>query len=170
MTLRYLGALFLVLGCVACGIISSNLQRKQIHSLEELIHILDTLSCELEYKRSAIPELCRQVVSGRSSPVSGFFDKLADEIDAQVSPNIKSCACAVLEKCDDIPLITQKILRLLGDSLGQFDVEGELLCLQNVRSYAFIYLEDLRQNHKEKNKTNQTIWVCAGVLAAVLMI
>lgn len=170
MIIRLIGASMIIAGCAFCGVITANAQKNEISALEELIRILDSLCCELEYNRSPLPVLCKKIGSNGAGQVAAFFQGVADEMDAQIKPNVKACVHAALNSHTDIPKECRKLLLQLGDSLGRFDLDGELLNIQSVRSSAIQKLEFLHLERKEKGRTNQTLWICAGVAAAVLMI
>ena len=169
MSLRLIGALFIIAGCAVCGAVASNNQRKGIACIEQLISALDMLVCELEYHRTPLPELCRSIGANRTGELGRFFTALAEEMDSQIKPNVTACVAATLSSTTDLPREVQHLLHQLGDSLGKFDVEGEVLSLQALRTNAVQKLETMRLARKEKGKTNQTLWICAGVAAAVLM-
>lgn len=169
MTLRLFGAFFVIAGCAVFGIIASNHQRKGIAYIEELISVLDMFACELEYHRTPLPELCRSIGANRVGELGIFFKALAEEIDSQIKPDVTACVTATLNSATDLPREVQQLLRQFGDSLGKFDVEGEILSLQALRTNAQQRLETMRIARREKGKTNQTLWICAGVAAAVLM-
>lgn len=169
MTLRLLGAFFIIAGCAVCGVVASNNQKKGISCVEEFISALDMFACELEYHRTPLPELCRSIVADRTGELGRFFALLAEEMDSQIKPNVTACVTATLNRDTDLPREAQHLLRQLGDCLGKFDVEGEILGLQALRANAQQRLESMRTARREKGKTNQTLWICAGVAAAVLM-
>lgn len=169
MEFRIFGALLIVAGFSASGFMISRTQKTGIFLLEELICTLDNLICELEYRRTPLPELCRTVAKNRHSRLNTFFYKVAEEMDSQVNPNVSACVQAALAGHGDLPETVQTILRRLGESLGRFDIEGEILSLQSLRAETAEKLNDMRITQKEKAKTNRTLWVCAGALAAVLM-
>lgn len=169
MIIRLMGACMVIAGCTVCGVITSCNQKKGIETLEELVWVLDSLTCELEYNRTPLPELCRRIAKSRTGMLRTFFIHLADEMDSQIKPSVPSCVGAALQNSPGLPQEVQSLLYQLGDSMGRFDVEGEILSLQALRSAAEQRLDVMRIARKEKGKTNQTLWVCAGVAAAVLM-
>ena len=166
---RIVGALLVVGGFTYIGLLSSYSLKSTILLLEEYICILDNLICEMEFQRTPLPVLCRSVVRNRCSRLHDVFNHLADEMDAQTSPNVSTCVRTVLDRSGELPAAVREMLCRLGESLGRFDVEGEISNLQSLRSEAIDRLNTMRLTQKEKGKTNQTLWVCAGALAAVLM-
>lgn len=169
MIVRLLGASMVIAGCTVCGAIVSANQKKEIETLENLICVLDLLVCDLEYNRTPLPELCRKLGSSRCGTLSAFFIHLADEMDSQIKPSVSACVIAALQNTSGLTREVQNLLCQLGDSLGVFDVAGEIRSVQALRSVALQKLDAMRIVRKEKGKANQTLWVCAGVAAAVLM-
>ena len=59
MNYRIIGALLVVLSSSAVGFSIAASQRKEANALMQLIRGLEFMSCELEYRLTALPELCR---------------------------------------------------------------------------------------------------------------
>lgn len=169
MIVRLMGACMVIAGCTICGAIVSANQKKGIETLEKLVSVLDSLVCELEYNRTPLPELCRKLGRSINGILSVYFIHLADEMDSQIKPSVSACVTAALQNTSGMPREAQDLLCRLGDSLGKFDVAGEIRSLQALRSTVVQKLDAMRIIRKERGKTNQTLWVCAGVAAAVLM-
>ena len=70
----------------------------------------------------------------------------------------------------EIPKLTRESLELLGRSLGRFDLEGQLRGLESVRQVCRHGLETLAQNSAIRNRSYQTLGLCAGAALAILFI
>ena len=169
MSIRVIGAVLIILGTTYLGVKIAAYQNSTICMLEELCGILDYLACELEYRRLPLPELCRSVAGNKKSQIFDFFQRIAEEMDAQICPSVAACTESVLLQKDSLPDTVSILLRRLGNLLGRFDVEGEIVGLHSLRQECENVLEHLRLQKAQKGKSNQTLWICAGVMAAVLM-
>ena len=168
MSIRIFGAILIITGCSFLGAMISRREKLVLLQLEEFACVLEKLICELEYRRTPLPELFRSM-DNNTGFLGGIFRRIADEMDTQIKPRVSDCVQAVLCECNDLPNTTQMYLLRMGESMGRFDVEGEIMCIGSLQDELMEKLTTMRHTLKDKTKTNQTLWVCAGVTAAVLM-
>ena len=143
MTLKWIGAIMLIVTCGGCGFFAVNTYKKQELSLCQLIQILEYMIWELEYRLTPLPELCRKASQQVSSNLGDFFVLLGQELEGQAAPDVSCCMDAALRKTRDFPKLTVNGLHLLGASLGQFDLSGQLKGLESVKQYCHNELEKL---------------------------
>ena len=62
------------------------------------------------------------------------------------------------------------ILSELGESLGRFDLPGQLKGLEAVRRKCLMELEALGRNRTERLRCYQTLGLCAGAALVILFI
>lgn len=170
MMIKLLGAVFIIFGCGLFGFIVAAIHRKETETLRKLIAALDVMECELQYRLSPLPELCRRAAESSSGVVKRMLSSLSAELDAQVSPNVEKCVLAVLEKTKDIPTLTAKAFNLLGQSLGQFDLQGQLKGIEMVRAECKRILDEHTNNQDNRLRCYQTLGICAGAAMAILFI
>ncbi len=167
---KFLGAIFVIVACGSVGFKMAANHRKEETALRQLVEILDYLECELQYHLTPLPMLCRQVADVfRTSPAL-VFSALAYEMEAQLSPDLRCCMSAVLEKYKQIPQVTKMCLELLGRSIGRFDLEGQKRGLEEVRQECKRQLERLGLNRDNRLRSYQTLGLCAGVALAILFV
>ena len=170
MTIKILGAVFIIIGCASFGFMVAAMHRKETATLRNLITALDVMECELQYRLTPLPELCRRTAESNRGVVKQFLLSLAEELDAQISPDVEKCAHAVLEKTKDIPTLSAKVFKLLGQSLGQFDLKGQLKGIDGVRVEAKRILDEHTKNQDNRLRCYQTLGICAGAAMAILFI
>ena len=170
MMVKCIGGLLVIAGCGAFGMHLAMQYRREITSLGQLAHALDFMQSELEYRLTPLPELCRkasQLVSGNLRTV---FIRTAEEMDNQISPNVQMCLAAARHKSGELPRYVSEALTLLGQSLGSFDLPGQLKGLDAVRCYCNRNLEALESNKTQRIRNYQTLGLCAGAALAILFI
>lgn len=170
MNLKMIGAICIIAACGGWGVLIASQHLQRIHLLRQLIGTLDYMECELQYRCTALPQLCRQAANQYPGKVGTLFLNLAEELEAQISPNVELCMAAVLEKYTDLPAIMRKLCRSLGSSLGRFDMPGQLRGLENVRAECRRKLEDLQHNKDARLRSYQTLGLCAGAALAILFV
>ena len=170
MGLKILGAVLIFAACAGCGLIIAYHHKKEINTLKKLIAALDFLECELQYRMVALPDLCRQTAAETDGVLRQVFLKLSNELEDQISPDVRRCMQSVLMKTKEIPSASLACLHLLGDSLGRFDLQGQLKGLQAVRQECRTRLKKLCMNADVRIRSYQTLALCAGAAIIILLI
>lgn len=170
MSVKIFGAILILVACAGFGIIIAYNHRREISAMRKLIGALDFLDCELQYRMCALPDLCRRTAAESDGLIRQVFLKLANELEAQVSPDVRRCMHSVLAKTKDVPSATVECLQLLGDLLGRFDLQGQVKGLQSVRQACRVKLNKLMGNTEVRVRSYQTLGLCAGAAIVILLI
>lgn len=170
MNYRILGALLIVAGCGGFGFLLAANHRREESTLRHLIGVLDFMACELQYHLTPLPELCRQAAKESPGAIRNVMLSLAGELEDQISPDVASCMRAALARQKDMPKVAGKCLLELGNSLGRFDLAGQLSGLESVRAVCRGELDGLTKNRDERLRSYQTLGLCAGAAIAILFV
>ena len=170
MTVKMVGVILVIVSCGGVGFKIAANYRQEENALRQLIKILDFVECELQYRLTSLPTLCRQAWEVFPEMPGKVFMELSLEIDAQISPDIKRCMDAALNNVKSVPPITRKELELLGKSIGRFDLDGQLKGLDAVRQDCKRNLRLLTDNRENRLRSYQTLGLCAGAALAILFV
>jgi len=170
MILKLIGAVFVVAGCGGIGFRIAANHRLEEKNLRQLIGILDYMECELQYRLTPLPELCRQASKEFSGLLGKAFSELGLEMEAQISPDLDTCMSVVVGRSTRLTPLVQEELLLLGRSVGRFDIEGQLKGLEAVRQDCRRRLEALSLNRDTRLRSYQTLGLCAGAALAILFV
>ncbi|MBR4081302.1 MAG: stage III sporulation protein AB, partial [Clostridia bacterium] len=94
--MKWLGALLIVGGCGMFGFSLAAAHRREEKALMSLISALDYMQCELQYRLTPLPDLCRQAGQQNKSQIGQVLLMLARELECQISPDVEQCVEAVL--------------------------------------------------------------------------
>ena len=170
MTGKILGAILVIMGCGSFGFaLSANVMREEL-ALRQLIGALDYMQCELQYRMTPLPDLCRQVGLQQKNRIGYLFTRLSTELEENVSPDVFQCVCVSIEETPGLPKQCVKAVELLGASLGRFDIPGQIQGLESVRLYCRNQLETIAQNRDERLRSYQTLGICTGAALAILFV
>lgn len=169
MTVKIIGSALILFACGGFGFKMAAAHKREEKTLRNFICALDFMECELQYRMTALPDLCRQTAAETNGILKKVFYMLAVELEDQVCPDVKSCITAVTAKIKDIPHHTLEALQLLGQSLGRFDLQGQLKGLETVRTECRVKLNHLTHNSENRLRSYQTIGLCAGAALAILL-
>lgn len=170
MTMKWLGALLILLGCGGLGFSVVAANRKEENALQQLIIALEHITCELEYRMSPLPELCRSAACQCTGCVRQVLELLSRELEAQMAPDAAACMYAAISKQRSLPEKTRECLLQLGSSLGRFDLSGQVKGIEGVAKYASLELEALSRNKDVRYRSYQTLGLCAGSALVVLFL
>ena len=170
MILKWFGAALIISGCSLVGVSISAAYRREERELRQLVSALEYMTCELQYRRCPLPELCRTAGSERNGFIGKFLINLSGELESMVAPDVQSCVAAAAASIDFLPKRIQEAICVLGSSLGRFDLEGQLLGLESVRHYCRTQLDEMSQGRDARLRSYQTLGVCAGAALAILFV
>lgn len=167
---KWIGAALIILGCGGFGFSFAMLHRREEAALRQLMGALDFMECELQYRLTPLPELCHQAASQSTGLIRGILERFALELDSQLSPDVGRCMVTAMAAAEAIPGKTQQCLLQLGNSLGRFDLDGQIKGLEAVRGECRRNLENLALNRDARLRSYQTLGLCAGAALAILFI
>ena len=170
MILKLMGAVMVVIGCGGMGFRIAANHRQEEKNLRTLIGILDYMECELQYRLTPLPMLCRQVAKEFPGYLGNVFLELALQMESQISSDMETCMQSVLEKKTNVPPLTMEGLLLLGKSIGRFDIDGQMKGLEAVRQDCRRKLENLSYNRDARLRSYQTLGLCAGAALSILFV
>ena len=170
MTIKWIGALLVIAGCGGVGFTMAASYKREERCLRALLRALDYMTCELQFRLTPLPELCRTAGKECGGPAGQALTALALELESQISPDADSCMYAALSKMDNLPASTEEALSLLGKGLGRFDLNGQLQGIESVRSHCRRELASLENSRDQRIRGYQTLGVCAGAALAILFV
>lgn len=169
MSIKWIGAVLIIVGCGAVGFSMAFAHRREEAALRQLIGALDYMGCELQYHLTPLPLLCRNAADQCSGPVSQTLRCLSAELEAQIAPDAESCMEAAVAKTASLPKHAQASMRALGSSLGKFDLHGQIIGLDAVRNQCRKDLDALTKDRDVRLRNYQTLGLCAGTALALLL-
>ena len=139
-------------------------------SLRSLCAGLDLMSSELQYRLTPLPDLCRMAGEELGGGVGAVFSALAMALEDQISPDVNACMHAALAKSPNLPEATVACFRILGTSLGRFDLEGQLRGLDRARTECRERLAELAAGRDQRRRNYKTLSLCVGAALAILFL
>ena len=170
MNFKWIGATLIICGCGLVGFSMSAAYRREERELRQFLGALDYMACELQYRLTPLPELCRQAGRERSGITGKLLTHIAQELELQIAPDVQSCIRAASEATGQLPQRIDQALILMGTSLGRFDLDGQLQGLESVRVYCRSELESMAQGQQTRLRSYQTLGLCAGAAIAILFV
>lgn len=170
MTSKLVGAILIMGGCGGCGFQIAAAHKKDELDLRRLISALDFMECELRFRGTPLPQLCRMAGQESRGCIREVLMKLASNLEYQIHPQVNDCMQASIKSSRCLSVRVKNELNALGQSLGRFDLEGQIQGLQAVRDGCRRSLSELTINKDSRLRCYQTLGLCAGAALAILFI
>ena len=169
MSVKWFGAILIVLACGGCGFSMAASHLVQERAVHALISALEFMESELQYRLTPLPELCDCVGSVIRGQVGDVFMKVSQQLQLQTASDVASCMAATVA---DSPLdgAVRKHLLTLGETLGRFDLDGQLRGIESVKLECQRTLEELTKHREARLRSYQTLGLCAGAALVILYI
>ena len=170
MIYKWIGAGLIVGSCGGFGIYLAHRQKREEALLLQRCTMIDDMRFQLPFQLTPLPELLRQAAGKGRGLLPEIFLGLAEQLDRQVLPDALCCMEAALsDGCLGYPRV-ENMLLLLGQSLGRFDLSGQLKGLGKVRQRCAREAEELRENRDIRLRSFRVLGLCAGAALAILLV
>lgn len=170
MYLKLTGAIFILLACGGYGITMAVSHRREVSALHQLVHAMDLMLRELEYRLTPLPELCRVGAEKCRGSLRDMMLTLAKNLDEQISPDVEVCTTLALKSTAGLPRYVTSQMLSLGQTLGRFDLTGQLTSLERCRTSCLEQLEILEHHQAQRLRSYQTLGFCAGAALAIILL
>ena len=167
---KLIGAVLILVGCSSFGFAITVRIKQEELSLRQLIAVLDYIQCELQFRMTPLPDLCRQAAQAHHNKIGKFFWYLSAELENQLSSDVQICVHKALSCVPDLPKRSVDSLEILGRSLGRFDLDGQIQGLEAIRGYCRSELEKITDHADERRRSYQTLGICTGAALAILFV
>lgn len=167
--IRIFGAGLLLAGCGGFGFLMGVQYRREMGLLKNLLSSLREMEWELKYRLTPLPELCGIAAAASGGRIGEVYLELKKALETGVCSEISGCMNGLLQTME-IPDRPAKCLKALGNSLGRYDLEGQLQGLQAVKAQCSGFLEELEDHRTERLRCYQTLGLCCGAALVILFI
>lgn len=170
MSFKWFGAAMIIGSCTIVGFMISAAYKRDERELRQLIRALEYMCCELQFRRSALPDLCSAVGNEHDGYIGKLFKNLANELESHNAPDVQICLASAAAAAGPLSRHLEGAICFLGSSLGRFDLEGQLAGLKSVKAYCEEQLLTMTQGRDARLRSYQTLGVCTGAALAILFV
>lgn len=172
MIVRMLGAAMVLCGSAFFGISAAVSLRRTIAQLKMLDTAFHLMDCELRFISPPLPRLLRTVAKDTAGPVSALFSNLAAILADPATKDPEAAMRLALERTKHLNLPAGTVFSLLefAQTLGRYDLSGQLSAVQSVRTRLSGQLENLLAEQKGRCRIYETLGICAGAAVVILIL
>lgn len=165
--MRILGAAVVIAGSSGFGIALAAAARKECTMLRILIRSIQEMQWELKYRMTELPELFRLAGENGSGVIREIFLEMEEKLNRREVMDVSAAFLSEVNR-RELPRKVRRNLKQLAQSLGRYDLEGQLQGLEVVRQQCRSDLKELESERKEQLRCYQTLTVCAGAALAII--
>lgn len=170
MNIKWIGAILIVAGSGGFGFLLAWNYKRELESLRQLVKALEYMESDLEYRLTTLAELSKKTAELLTGSLKRVFLNFARELDGQMAPDAAYCMTAALNNTPELPKKTVEYLAELGQSLGVFDLQGQMRGLESVRSNCMITITEMEKQRPQRIRSYETLGLCTGAALAILLI
>lgn len=170
--IKVAGVIFIVASAGSMGVRVALSLRRRCALLRQLMAALQLLKNELSFCGTPLPQAFALMAAACEGPLERLFSKIAKDMDKRrwLTP-----LAAMQQALQEVPELPQGdriglILLELAGKLGKYDLDSQRQALE----LALNQLEEERQKAEReqsvKGKTYETLGICAGLAAAILLL
>ena len=167
---KWIGAILIIISCSRCGFSIATGKRKEEKLLYQLSNVLRFMEAELQYRLTSLPELCRMVAGETNGILRVVFLNLYRELSWQKQPDAGSCMYVAIQRSGELPSKIRRLLVMLGQTLGRYDLSGQLQGIQMVQKRCNETIGNIRKNRDERLRSYQTLGISVGAALAIILI
>lgn len=170
MTWKIMGALLVIAASGGFGFSLAAAYQHSENSLRQLLRGIEFMICELEFRQTPLPELCRMAGSEAGGQVGKVFFTLAEELENQLVADAGTCMAAVVQGFGNLPVRTERNLLQLGHTLGRFALSGQVSGFRSAAALCRRDLESMAMDKDVRLRSYRTLGICCGVALAILFL
>lgn len=170
MNIEGIGAVLIVAGCGSCGFYAAAAGNREVKILKGILRAVSFMESELRYNLKPLPVLCAETAGISKGSIREIFENLSKELESQLLPDAASCMASAIEKSHDIPGRARQLLHQMGQTLGRFDLTGQLNELEQLFASCEKELNICTQGQENRLKGYRTLGLCTGAALAILLL
>lgn len=170
--LKLIGLSLILTASSAMGLgLARTVRRQQAQTLAFIDAVL-RIRHELQYRLTPLPDVFLALQESREAAVAAFFSGLARSLSAADTCTVGYACRQALRRTEGlcIPAGVRTALMSLFDTLGKYDLDGNLQALDLALGRLREEARQLQGSAAARCKTYVTLGVCTGLAVAVILI
>ncbi|UOO37142.1 stage III sporulation protein AB [Oscillospiraceae bacterium CM] len=170
--IRFMGAVLIMLGTAAWGILGVIKLRNRVKSLRALTGALGVMKSEICDHLTPIPALLTQLAAECTAPAALFFQNAADQIGQLGTTPFSALWRQAVLVTPELLLTPSEALVLteLGLCLGRYDIAEQRSAIQYAQRRLEAYVKQAEEERDRNSKVRAFLGVAAGLFAVVILL
>lgn len=168
--MKWIGVVLVLTGCGSCGFGMAASYNRTAQAFRQLLRALEVMQWEMQYRLTALPELCEAAAGSCSGPVARVFAEIGRRLTESRGEDIRLCILQAVSKNSDLPESCGKLLFHLADTMGRYDLEGQLRGLQATEAACREALAAIEDGKEGRLRSYRALGLCGGAALALLLL
>lgn len=171
-TIRWLGMILIAGASVSVGFGAALRIRQTTTQLGQLANALEVMRCELEYAMTPLLQLCQVVAKTSKGAIHALFVNLGQALTQDETWDTSRAMRQAIAQTKTLCLPEDILFSLLemGQTMGKFDLDGQLSMLEMTQKRIQACLERYQRDQAQRCRSYQALGLCAGAALIVLML
>ena len=166
--MKLIGMVFIVCASGYAGIQIALSLKARCNLFRQLQRALRMLNHEIAFCGTPLPHAFGVLAAANTGLLEHVFSQAAKEMDKRRWLTPSGAMDLALADCQDETI--SEILRELASRLGKYDRDAQLQGIELAKNRVDQLLMELEQERGQKSKVYQTLCVCTGLAAAILLV
>ena len=164
--MKLAGMVFIVLSAGSVGVRIGLLLKRRCRYLRLMLHALGVLENEIAFGATPLPQAFLAVSNASEGEMKQIFLSMSKQMEQCCWISPKMAMEKALSGNEDPSNI---VLTHLAEQLGKYDLQTQLNALQTAKTQAEQIKQELERERSIKSGTYETLSICAGLAAAILL-
>lgn len=161
--------MLLIAGSAGIGCRIAAVHKQEVVQLYQIRRIIEYIICDLQWLQNPLPQIIHNAFGCASGSLKQVLQEYVLQLEAQISPNPGCCMEAAIRCFPEISDSTRKYLLELGESLGNFDQQGQLLCIQGINTKCINELTELEKKLPVHTRCCKAYSLCIGIILTLIL-
>lgn len=150
------------------GISISKMYENRVKELKQFKNILNILKGKIKFTYEPLGEIFKQISRNSSNKIEEIFD---DMVNKMMFEDVKDAWKDSIQEADiSLKQEDKDILKDLGKTLGQTDVENQISNINLTENFLNMQIEKAEIDRQKNQKIYKTLGVIAGLIFVIILI
>ena len=162
---KFLGMIFLLLGCLGLSLENVKEKKREITSLSEIKGFATYLLKEIEYSHIPIPDICKEYIERSEGDIRDFLEKVSNRYEMNQGESFDVIWKEAADEFQTLKREGRNLLKLLGKSFGFCNLKMQMSSIEQ-------YIQDIEKVILQKEikfQDNRKLILYFGVMSGLLL-
>lgn len=171
-TIRMIGMVLIAGASASAGFGAALRVRQTVMQMRQLSNALEVMRCELQYAMTPLPQLCDVVAGTARGTIRTLFVNLKKSLTNEGACDTSQAMRQAIGQTRALALPEDILFSLLelGQTMGKFDLNGQISILEMTQKRIQTCLERYERDQNQRCRSYQALGLCAGAALIILMI
>ena len=168
--IHWVGAILVIAAGSLCGFSMARSYSALEQGLRQLVVGLEIMHCQIQYRLTTVPELCRILSAACTGTVAQVFSDLEAALEQEDACRLPLSMAEALRQNPELPEPCVRSFRRIGQMLGQMDLQSQLKSIELETERLRGTLRQVAEERPGRVKSYRTLGIGCGVALAIVLL